>query len=211
MKPLIVVNLKTYQQGEKAIKLAKIIEKFDKHIIIGVQTTDIKEISDKTKLKIYSQHVDYMKPGRETGFIIPEAVKADGAVGTFLNHSEHPLDFGIIKKTIARCKKINLKTMVFAKNINEARKIESLKPDYIIYEPPKLVAGKISVSDAKPEIIRKITKKIKIPVLVGAGVHSNKDVKIAIRLGAKGIAISSAITTAKNPRKVLKELLSYKK
>ena len=34
MKPLIVINFKTYKQGEKALKLAKIIEKIDKNIII---------------------------------------------------------------------------------------------------------------------------------------------------------------------------------
>ena len=36
MKPIVVINLKTYKQGEKAVKLAKMIEKVDKSIIIGV-------------------------------------------------------------------------------------------------------------------------------------------------------------------------------
>lgn len=207
MKPIIVINLKTYQQGEEVVKLAKTIEKVNKDTIIGVQATDIYELKKETKLKIYSQHTDSMKPGRETGFIIPEAVKADGAVGTFLNHSEHKLSFDAIKKTIERCKKLKLKTMVFAKNIQEAKKIEKLKPDYIIYEPPELVAGKISVSTAKPEIISKIVKIIKIPILVGAGIKTREDVKISLKLGAKGIAVSSAITTAKNPEKVLRGLL----
>jgi triosephosphate isomerase len=43
--------------------------------------------------------------------------------------------------------------------------------------------------------------------LVGAGIKDNNDLKIAIRLGASGIALSSAITTSKNPGKVLRELL----
>lgn len=208
MKPIVVINLKTYQQGEKALKIAKEIEKIDKKIIIGVEASDIYEISKKTKLKVYAQHVDYFEPGRNTGYIIPEAVKKDGAIGTFLNHSEHKLSYEILKKTIERCKKINLKILVFANGIKKAEKIQKLKPDYLAIEPPELVAGKKSVSKEKPELITNIKKKIKMKFLVGAGIHTNEDVKIAMKLGASGIAISSAITKAKNPEKKLRELLN---
>jgi triosephosphate isomerase len=207
MKPIIVINLKTYQQGEKAVKIAKEIEKVDKNIILGVQASDVYEISKKTKLKIYAQHVDYYEPGRNTGYILPEAVKKDGAIGTFLNHSEHKLTYNILKKTIERCKKIRLKTLVFASNLKEAEKIQKLKPDYLAIEPPELVGGKTSVSAEKPELIRKIKSKIKMKFLVGAGVHTHEDVVIACKLGAAGIAVSSAITKAKNPGKKLRELI----
>jgi triosephosphate isomerase len=207
MKPLIIINFKTYKQGNEALKLAKIIEKIDKNIIIGVEPSDICLISKKTNLKIFAQHVDPFEPGRYTGYIIHEAIKKDGAIGSFLNHSEHPLNFKTIKKTISLCKKIRLKTAVFAKSLSEAKKIESLKPDYLIYEPPELVAGNISISTSKPEIIARIAHELKTPFLVGAGIKTNEDVKKSLELGAIGIAISSAITTAKNPGKVLKELI----
>ena len=100
MKSTNVINFKTYKKGIDALKLAKIIERFDKDIIVGVQPSHLNEIAKKTKLKVYSQHVDYFKPGRHTGYIIPEAIKKDGAKGTFLNHSEHKLPFRILKKTI---------------------------------------------------------------------------------------------------------------
>lgn len=207
MKPLVVINFKTYKQGAQAIKLAKIIEKVDKNIIIGVQASDIYEITKKTKLRVYAQHVDYFKPGRHTGFILPKAVKKDKAEGSFLNHSEHKLSFPVLKKTIKECKEIRLKTMIFVSSLTEAKKIGKLKPDYLIFEPPELVAGKKSVSEAKPELIKKISKNIKIKFLVGAGIHSREDVKKAIELGTSGIAISSAITKSKNPGKKLGKLL----
>ena len=207
MKTLIVINLKTYQQGEKAIKLAKEIQKVSKDIIVGAQVADIYEINHDTKLKVYAQHVDYFSPGRFTGFIMPEAVKQDGAKGVFLNHSEHPINFIALKKTIKRCQGVGLKTMVFVSNVRKAKRIEKLKPTYLIYEPPELVAGKISVSTAKPEIIKKFGEKIKTPFLVGAGIKNNEDLKIAMKLGAKGVALSSAVTKAKNPKKVLKDLM----
>ncbi len=207
MKPIVVINLKTYQQGEKSVRIAKKIEKVDRGIIIGVQASDVYEISRKTKLKVYAQHVDYFEPGRNTGYILPEAVKKDGAVGTFLNHSEHKLSFEVLKKTIERCKKLKLKTLIFASTIREAEKIQKLKPDYIAIEPPELVGGKKSVSTEKPELIKNIKKKIRMKFLVGAGIHTRDDVRIAMKLGASGIAVSSAITKAREPGKKLKELV----
>ncbi len=207
MKPIIVINFKTYKQGEAAIKLAKAVEKVDKNIIVGVQASDIYEIAKTTKLKVYAQHVEYFWPGRHTGYVLPEAVKKDGAIGTFLNHSEHKLSFKILKKTIKRCREAGLKVLVFASSLKEAKKISKLKPDYLVYEPPELVGGKISVSKAKPELIEKIAKKIKMPFLVGAGIHSSKDFKKALELGSSGIAVSSSICKAKNPEKKLRMLL----
>jgi len=207
MTPTIIINFKSYKQGKAAVKLAKQIEKVNKNIIVGVQDSDIYEIKKSTKLRIFAQHVDTYKPGRYTGYIIPEAVKKDRATGTFLNHSEHKLKFDVLKKTIARCKKIKLKTAVFAKDLKTAKKIQKLKPDYLIIEPPELVGGKISVSKARPELIKNIKNHLKSNFLVGAGIKTSEDIKTAMNLGAKGIAISSAITKAKNPGKKLRELL----
>ena len=208
MKQVTIINFKTYKNGKDVLKLAKKIEKVSNKIIIGVQICDINEIVRNTNLEVFAQHVDYYKPERYTGYIIPEGVKAVGAEGTFLNHSEHKLDLKTIELTVRRCKQSGLKTAVFVKNLREAKKIESFKPDFLIYEPPELVAGDISVSNAKSKIIEKIAREIKMKFLVGAGIKNRNDVLTAIKLGASGIAVSSAITKAKNPEKVLRELLS---
>ena len=207
MKKVVVVNFKTYKQGAGVLRLAKAIEKVDGKVIVGVQACDIEEVARKTKLKVFCQHVDWQKPGRGTGFVLPEAVKADGAVGVFLNHSEHKLKWGVLKRTVKRCRGVGLKVLIFASGLKEARRIKKLKPDYLVVEPPELVGGKVSISKAKPKLIEEIKKKLKYDFLVGAGIKTNEDFKVAIKLGAKGIAISSAITKAKNPVKKLKELL----
>lgn len=204
---ITIVNFKTYKQGRQVLDFAKKIERVNKNIIVGLQASDIKEVSSKTKLVVYAQHVDDLQKGRNTGFIIPESIKADGAKGTFLNHSEHRLKLNVIKKTIQRCKKIKLKTAVFSSNLDEAKKIEKFHPDILIIEPPELVAGKISVSSAKPELIKKISKSIKKKFLVGAGIHSRKDVEIALKLGASGIAVSSSVMKVRNPEVELRRLL----
>ncbi|MEK6934843.1 MAG: triose-phosphate isomerase, partial [Nanoarchaeota archaeon] len=111
---MLIINFKTYKQGNQLIKLVKTIKQVNKNIIIATQPTDIYKIKKATNLKIYSQHTDPYKLGRHTGFILPEAIKEAGAVGTLLNHSEHKLTFSILKQTIQRCKKLKLKTIVFA-------------------------------------------------------------------------------------------------
>ena len=156
---VFIINFKTYKHGQGVLELARIAEKVDKKIIVGVPATEIREVSRKTNLRVYAEHVDPFEPGRNTGFVLPEAVKAAGAEGTFLNHSEHPVEFRVLKKTIERCKSIKLKVAVFAPNIAEAKKIEKLNPDFLIMEPPELVAGAISVSSAKPELIKKCPRR----------------------------------------------------
>lgn len=207
MKPIIVVNFKTYKQGVGVLRLAKKIEKVDKKIIIGVQASDIEEVAKNVKLNVFCQHVDWQKPGRGTGFILPEAVKVDGATGVFLNHSEHKLSFSVLKKTVKRCQGVGLKVLIFASGLQEARKVKKLKPDYLVVEPPELVGGKVSVSRAKPELISDVAKKLGCDFLIGAGVKSSEDVKIAIKLGASGVAVSSGVVKARNPGKILKEFL----
>jgi triosephosphate isomerase len=207
VKPLIVVNLKTYQHGARTVALCKKIEKTDKDIIVGCSPLDVYRISSETGLKVYCQHVDGVNEGRNSGFVLPEGVKGNGGVGVFLNHSEHPLEWKVLKKTIERCKALKLKTLVFAGDLKMAVRIEKLGVDYVCIEPAELVGGKVSVSSARPEFIERIGKKLKCKFLVGAGVHSGEDVEVAMKYGASGVALSSAVTTARNPGRVLKGLM----
>ncbi len=210
MKKLVIINCKAYKEsvGENAFKLAKICERFrDADIMLAVQPGDI-HISKQTKIKILAQHVDAVSYGAFTGHVLPENVKENGAWGTLLNHSERKLSFSELKKCIGLCKKIGLKTVVCASTPTEALIVSKLKPDFIAVEIPELIGGKISISQAKPEVITQITSKIKnIPILCGAGIHSKDDVKKALKLGAKGILISSFVCKAKSQEKALRELL----
>ena len=204
---MLIINFKNYISGDKAVKLARECKKVSNKIVLGVSLVDLYRIVKETKMKCYAQHVDYQKKGKTTGYNTVESVKSNGGKGVFLNHSEHRLNFDVIKKTVKRCKELNLETIVFAKNIENGKKFSRLKPSYVCVEPPQLVGGKVSVSTANPRLIEDSVKKINSRVLVGAGIHSKEDVEVARRLGAKGVAVSSAVTTAINPGKVLRELV----
>ncbi len=213
MKPAYVINFKTYRQatGAGALRLAKICDRIagqkKASIMLCVQPADI-YLSQKVSVPVFAQHVDPAEQGQTTGFITPESVKAGGAKGTLLNHSEHKLPFEKLKKAVQLCKENNLKIILCANTPAEARKLKVLKPDYIAVEPPALIGGKRSVSEAKPEVITDTTKYVKkIPVLCGAGIHKKEDVEKSLELGAKGILVASAVVKAGNPGKKLKELI----
>jgi triosephosphate isomerase len=202
-----VINFKTYVEGKSAVELAKKIEKFDKNIIVGIAPTDIYRVVVRRNLRfLRNMLILSRRVGRRDLFCL-EAVKANGAKGVFLNHSEHKISFNELTEAVKRCKKLGLEVLIFASSLAEAKKVKGLKPDYLAYEPPELVGGNISVSTAKPEMIKKISKELGKSFLVGAGVKNKNDVDIAMELGASGIAVASAITTAKDVGKALREML----
>ncbi len=215
---MIYLNFKTYKSGtgERALDMAKIAKEISQEcgikIICVVQPMDIKEISLVVNSEIWSQKIDAVEFGAHTGSILAESVIEDGAVGTFLNHSEGRFpDFETLSKAHVRAKEVGLKTLIFAKDLEELEKVLFLKPDFVSYEPPALIGrSDVSVATAEPDIIAKAFElsKIKgIPLIVGAGVHSKEDIRKCIELGAVGVAVASDIMNAEDPKKELLDLI----
>ncbi len=211
--PIIIVNFKTYESatGNNAFDLAKIHEKVSKETGISfavcVQPTDLAKIASELQIPVFAQHIDPVSFGSNTGHILPEAVKAAGAFGTLLNHAEHQISLDVLEKSIKRAKEVGLYTVVCANTPETGAKIAEFEPDLIAVEPPELIGGDISVSNAQPEVITKSLELIgKGKLLVGAGVKNGEDVKKAIELGASGVLLASGVTKAENPEKVLMDL-----
>ncbi len=201
---LIVINFKNYRKGKKVLKLAKKIEKYLPKAIVCIPSVNIKEISEKTKLKVFAQHVE-KNSDRETGFLTVDAAKKSGANGSLLNHSEHKI--GI--KKIREIGREKIKLIVCASNLNEVGEIKKIKPYAIAFEDPKLISTRKSITKYNPEAIRKFIKILKgtsIIPLCGAGINSKSDILEAKKLGCKGVLISSAIANSKNPDKILGEI-----
>ena len=211
---LAIVNFKAYESssGLNAIKLAKICEKVAKkekaNIAVAVQPADVFAVAANVSIPVLAQHVDAIEFGKNTGWILPESVQQMGAIGSLVNHSEQQLPLAQIKKTIDRLHSLGMLAICCADTPAMAIKIAKLNPDMIAIEPPELIGGDIAVSQAKPQVITQTTGKIKnIPVLCGAGVKTKDDVVKSVQLGAKGILVASGVTNAKNPEKVLTQLV----
>jgi len=212
-EPLLLINFKTYEEGtgDRGLKMAKIIEKVaagsGARIAIAVQIAEIQRIASEVSIPVYSQHMDGIHFGANTGWILPETIKSAGAAGVVLNHAEHQMEPQKLREAIDRAKEIRLKTVVCANTPDFAKAAAKFSPDYIAVEPPELIGGTISVSTAKPEVITNSLKVVgKIPLLVGAGVKTREDVRKGIQLGASGVFVASAVMKALNPEKIVKEL-----
>ena len=213
MKAMIFVNFKTYQEGmgEKALELAKICEEIAKESGIGiipvVQVADLYRVSQLVKIPVWVQHLDWQPQGQYTGWVNLEAVIEAGASGTLLNHSEHQIPPGTVRQIIKRCHQ-PFKVMVCCKSLGQAERLAKFEPDFLAYEPPELIGSREkSVASEKPEAIGNLVKIVpEIPVIVGAGIHSQEDVRISLEMGAKGILVATDIVLAKDPKKELEDL-----
>ena len=213
---MIFINFKTYQEasGSNALSLVSIIEDValstQIKIIPVVQLIDLKEIVSATKLEVWVQKIDPVSYGANTGSVLPEEIVNAGVRGTLLNHSENKiLDFNLLKKNIDKAKEVNLKTLVFCSSLEELEKNKTLNPDFLSYEPPELIGGDISVASAQPDIIAKaavISKEAGIPLIIGAGIASQGDVKKSLEMGAVGVAVASHVIKSQNPRGSLMDL-----
>ncbi len=216
--PIIIVNFKTYVEatGDKALNLTHLIGEAGGHrgvaVAVAPQTADIHRIASKLKVPILAQHVDPIKPGRNTGWVTPESAMAAGAVGTLVNHAEHKIPIEQIAGVVARAKELGLSTVACAADMAESREIAKIGPEIIAVEPPELIGTGISVSKAKPEAVTTSVRAVKdinpkIKVLCGAGITTGEDVARALQLGAEGVLLASGIVSAKDQRAAIEDIV----
>ncbi|MEA3457373.1 MAG: triose-phosphate isomerase, partial [Candidatus Thermoplasmatota archaeon] len=175
--------------------------------------TDLTMCAEKVSIPVFAEHIDPIKPGSHTGWTLPESVKAAGAVGTLINHSEHRLKLADIDVCVARAKELDLGHIVCSNNIATSKAIAALSPNFVAVEPPELIGGDTSVTTADPGIVsgsvdavRDVDKNVKI--LCGAGVKNGKDVAKSIELGAEGVLLASGIVKAEDKESVIRDLVS---
>ncbi|MHA1990937.1 MAG: triose-phosphate isomerase [Candidatus Hodarchaeales archaeon] len=215
--PAIFLNCKTYAEssGNKGIELAKIADKlakeYDFSVIIIPQHPLLSQTVNEVEIPVFSQSVDSRLPGSNTGWIIPQNLSAIGVKGTLINHSEHRDTIANIEQAITLCRENDLYSLVCSNNSKTSLALAACLPDAIAMEPPELIGSGISVA-TKPEIVKETMDLVKnnfadVKVIVGAGISNKKDVADSIKLKAEGILLASAFVKAKNPEKILKEMI----
>lgn len=213
--PFFEYGPKAYMYGEELLKLVvemdKLAEKYDVDIILDPQSVDLRLIAQNTKrIHVYAQHMDSIPVGRGMGTMLPEAVKATGAVGVMLNHAEKKLSLDEIKESIKRADEVGLATMVCGDTMQELREIAKLNPNIIVAEPTELIgtgrpADKAYVDECI-ELIHSINPDIM--VLPSAGISCGNDCYNIVKAGADGSGSSSALAKAKDPVKMAEEMIS---
>lgn len=211
---MIIVNLKIYKEafGEKAVKLAEICRDVSKEsgvrIIVASSAVMAVELM-KTGAEVFLQDYDEYSEGRFTGMVSAKQAMELGIKGSILNHSEKPKKKGTIFKTVKAAPE-GFETVLCVKSIGQIEKwARRTKVNFLAYEPKHLIASKTaSVASEQPEAIKRAVEASGgIPLLAGAGVKSEEDVRVALKMGAKGVLVASDIVCSDNPEKELRELV----
>jgi len=214
--PFFEIGPKAYLYGQEVLKLAKHADrmsaKYRVQIIFTPQYVDIPLLARGTKrLLVFAQHMDSLPVGRGIGSVLPEAVKAAGAVGVLLNHVEKRLSLEELERTIRRADEVGLATMACADNLQDAERIARMAPNIIIVESPELIGvGKRGANDRQAVV--KINEAIwginpDIRVLHGAGISTGQDVYNIVAAGSQAAGSTSGIIKADDPFAMLEEMI----
>jgi len=211
---MILINFKIYREtfGDKAIELGKIIKEIaDKsgiRVIVTASALDALRLAD-LGLEVWLQNVDEYGDGKHTGWISANQALSLGIKGSLLNHSEHQVPKGTVLK-ILKNKPQGFEIMCCVKSVGQIEKwVAKAKPDYILYEPPKLIGSPTDSVASKPESIKKAVKLSgNIPLIIGAGVKSQHDVVIGLKMGAKSVMLASGFVLSTDPKSVLEDIVA---
>ena len=212
--PFFEIGPKAFIYGEEMLRLAKVIDKtamkYDADIIVTPQYTDISLLANNTeRIFVFAQHMDPLYPGRGLGSVLPEAVKAAGAVGVMLNHAEKPLSPEVLEQTIKRADEVGLGTIVCADTVDDVKNIAKMAPNIIVAEPTELIGtGTTSDSSYVTETIKTVEAiNPDIMVLQGAGISNGEDVYNTIKLGAQATGTTSGIMKSDHPYEMVEEMI----
>ena len=209
--------MKIYEaaHGAAAEDLARAIASVetDARVVVVVSAFDLAAVvAAAPKLEVWCQHLDPVGFGSFTGWLHPSTAVERGASGTLINHAEHKVSIEHVAMLLDSVPE-DFTVCACAADIEEARALTALQPDFVAVEPPELIGGDISVTTADPSIVsgtaaavREISEEVGI--LCGAGVKNGADVVAAIELGTVGVLLASGVTKADDPTAVMTELVS---
>jgi len=215
--PVIVLNVKAYAEsaGDSGVALLKACEEAAEEtgtsIVICPQQVQLGLIAKDAKVPVFAQSVDAVEPGSQTGWATLQGIKAVGAAGTLVNHSEHRLKMADIEWIVSKAREMDLATCVCTNNVPVSMAAAAMGPDFVAVEPPELIGTGIPVSKADPEIVKNSVNEVKkvndsVVVLCGAGITTGEDVKAAIELGSEGVLLASGVVKADDPKAALIDL-----
>lgn len=209
----VLVNLKAYAADAVGIATAarEVSEESGVRIAVAPQAARLAAVAD-TGVETWAQHVSPVEHGSHTGSTLAEAAAMAGADGTLINHSERRLRLADVDGALDAAERADLETIVCANNPAQVGAAAALGPDAVAVEPPELIGGDVSVSQADPDIVEDAVAAAEavddsVDVLCGAGISSGEDLDAAGELGAEGVLLASGVAKADDPRAALADLV----
>ena len=214
--PYFEIGTKNYIYGDKVLEYAKAAdaaaEKYDIDVLFICPAVEIRNVVQNTKnLIVLAPYMDTLRPGRGMADVLPEALKAAGAVGVVVNHCEKPMSLPQIKATIDRANEIDFLVFACDDTVAEAKAIAQLHPDIINPEPTELIGGSgggVSDMSYVKEVMQAI-REIDPNILVeqAAGITNGKQVYDFIMAGSEAAGAASGIMNAADPIAMIDEMI----
>lgn len=221
MKPVIrtpyfEVGTKNYVYGDKLLEYARAAdaaaEKYDIDVLFICPALEVRRVAENTKhLFVLATYMDTLRPGRGCADILPEGLKAAGAVGVMINHCEKPMSLPQMKKTIDRARELDFLVFACADTLDEAKAIAQLHPDIINPEPSEIIGGGKGASPmAYVRDSIKVIKEIDPNIMVeqAAGITCGQEVYVFIMAGSEAAGAASGIMNAADPIAMIDEMIA---
>ena len=214
--PFFETSVKNYIYGDAVLEYARAADEaareFDVDVLFVAPYADIRRVRENTEnLIVLAPYMDAIHPGRGIADVLPESIKAAGAQGVVLNHSERPLTLNALSRTIARANELDLLTFVCADTIAEAQALAQLHPDILNPEPTELIGTGV-VSDMRyvREVIQAV-KAVDANILVeqAAGITTAQQVYDFIMAGSEAAGSASGILKSPDPHALLREMVRH--
>lgn len=204
--PFFEIGVKNYIFGDDVLRLAlaadSAAKEFNIDVIFIAPYTDIRRVTESTSnLLVFAPYMDILRPGRGLADVLPESLKAAGAVGVVLNHCERPMPFSLLRKSIQRANELDMLSFVCADSLVEAQAIAHLSPDIINPELSEFIGTETTCSSdfvfSTIDAIKEIDPNIVIEQ--AAGISSCQQVYDYILRGVEGVGVASGIMTSPDP------------
>jgi triosephosphate isomerase len=215
--PTFSVNCKIYPGtwGADALEFARLLEEIgaetDTQFVFAPQMPDLRMIAEQTNLAVVAPHVDAVEPGRGMGKILPEAVADAGADGVIFNHPEDRDALTDLVWKVRRCRELGMDSVVIVDSVEMGRSVLEFDPDALVYEKPDDIGTGRAITQSHPERVERFLEMVeeenpRTCVLLGGGITTAEDVRLAFELGADAAGAASAVALADDRETLLGEI-----
>lgn len=215
--PHFQVNFKVYPEtnGDRAVEFARLLEEIeaetDARFVLTPQIPDIRTVTEQTDVAVTAPYVDAVEPGRGMGKILPETIADAGADGVVINHAENRDTLTDLVWKIERCRDLGMDSVVCVDSIEMGRAVAEFDPDSMIYEMPEDISSSRAITQTHPDRVREFVAMVgeenpRTRVLVGGGISTAEDVRLAFEQGGHATGAASAVSLADDPESLLRDI-----
>ncbi len=215
--PYFGVNYKLYPGtgGADGLAFARTIERVEREtagtFVLTPQLPDLQTIASETTLAVTTPVVHGTGPGRGVGKVLPETIREAGALGAVINHAEDRDTLADVESKIRRCREADLDSFVCVDSVEMGRAVAAFDPDWLVFEKPADIATDRAITRTHPDRVREFVRAIdetnpRTRVVVGGGISTAEDVRLAFEQGADATGAASGVSLADDPEALLRSI-----